>query len=163
MAFKSFQSIYDITIQTLDGSTVSLNNYNGKRIVILEFDPANYDEMQLRMLDTLEKTNNNIRVIVVSAKDFSVTATNQMVQNIVTNLNLSFTVTQLALVKKSAEAEQQSLFKWLTHVEENSHFDNDADQPGQLYIVNESGTLYTMLQPGTPNSLAKELITQQTN
>ena len=162
LAFKPVSSIYDITIQTLNGASVNLGSFAGKKIIVIEFDAANYDGAQLLTLDSLQKTNPTVQVIGVPAKDFS-TSTTQNIQSLVTSLNLSFIITQPGLVKKSAGNNQEPIFKWLTHAGENTHFDNDADQPGQIYLVSEKGVLYAMLQKGTVNAIVKELAAKQIN
>jgi len=158
-SFKPASGIYDITLQTIGGPQVNLGTYAGKKIIVLEFDPVNYDASQLLTLDTIQRTNAQVQVIAVPAKDFG-PANLTAIQTVIQNLNLSFIVTKAGYVKKSAGANQQNLFNWLTHVNENTHFDNDADDPGQIFIVNGEGVLYAMLDKGTPNSVVKELANQ---
>jgi glutathione peroxidase len=158
-AFTTIPDIYNITVRTLNGESLSLYSYSGKKIVVIEFDVADYDESQLRMLDTIEKNNNNIKVFAIPAKDFNAGTTTQSVQTLIDNLNLSFVVTEPSFIKKSA-TPQMDLFAWLTHVEQNGHFDNDADKPGQIYLIDETGILYALLEKGTSNALIKQIISQ---
>ena len=160
VAFKPASGIYDITIHTLGGSPVSLSSFAGKKIIAFEFDANNYDQSQLLTLDTIQRSGLPVQVIGVPAKDFGSTATIQQIRALVQSLNLSFIITQPGYVKKSAGTNQQKIFKWVTHVNENSHFDNDADNPGQIYLISSEGVLYAMLGRGTPNAVVKELAGQ---
>lgn len=160
MAFRTPSGVYDITVQSLSGSQIILGAFTGKKIIAVEFDASNYDVSQLLTLDSIQRTNAQVQIIAVPAKDFGSTATVQEIQAIEQNLNLSFIITQPVYVKKGAGINQDNLFKWLTHVNENSHFDNDADDPGQIYFINGEGVLYAMLEKGTPNAVIKDLAGQ---
>lgn len=162
LAFAPASGIYDISVPTLNGTTLNMNALSGKKIVVVEFDAATYDKAQLLTLDSLQRGNVNIQVIAVPAKDFSEVSV-QSVQTLVTSLNVLFVVTQPGYVKKSAGSNQHPIFQWLTHASANTHFDNDADQPGQIYIISEKGEVYAVLRSGTNNSLLKRLVMQHTN
>ena len=51
-------------------------------------------------------------------------------------------------VSKTAGTSQASLFQWLTHKEENRHFDQDVAGTGYKFFVDETGRLYAVLGPG---------------
>jgi glutathione peroxidase-family protein len=159
-AFSASSSVFDITESNINGQAIKLDTFGGKKIIVVEFDPGNYNESQLLTLDTIQRTNSQVQVIAVPAKDFGSTATLQQIQSIIQNLNLSFIVTVPAFVKKTAGIDQDALFDWLTHLEKNSHFDIDADDPGQIYLVNGSGELYALLEKGTANAVIKDLADQ---
>src|SRR5260221_9253247 len=142
-------SVYDIAIQPLNGTMLSLSTFKGKKIVVIEFDANNYDKAQLLMLDSFQRSNAQIRVIAVPAKDFSPSTNSQRIVNLSRSLNLSFIMTQPALIKKASGSNQEALFRWLTHSSNNNHFDGDVDQPGQIYLINEKGILYGVLYYGT--------------
>src|SRR6266540_3172857 len=114
-SFKPVSSIYDIRVQVLSSSQISLGSFAGKKLIVVEFDPVNFDAAQLLTLDTIQRSNAQVQVIGVPAKDFGSSSTIQSIQALVQNLNLSFIVTKPAYVKRSSGANQQDLFRWLTH------------------------------------------------
>jgi len=162
IALKPATSIYSINIQKLDGSTVNLGSFSGKKMIIIEFDAGNYDKSQLKLLDSLQKANAGAIVIGVPAKDFGTAPNVQTVKNIATTLNLSLIITQPVFVKRSAGGNQHPLFKWLTNVSENTHFNYDADQPGQIFMVSEKGELYALLYKAVTSNTLKEAASQKT-
>jgi glutathione peroxidase len=160
LSIKPLSSIYEISIQTAEGSSINLSSYSGKKLVVIEFNPDNYDSAQLRMLDTLQRSNASLQIIAVPTKDFGSSASAESIQNIKETLNLSFILTLPAFVKKASGADQQELFKWLTHVDQNDHFDNEVDNAGQFYLISGSGNLYTVMVIAPDASIIKQTIEQ---
>lgn len=163
ISFKPLVSIYSIDVQTLDGSIVNLGSFAGKKIIIIEFDAANYDKEQLGTLDSIQQVNKGAVVIGVPAQDFGNTMDVQSIQKKLSDQKLSFIVTQPVFVSRSAGKNQHPLFKWLTDVNENTHFNYDADQPGQTFMVSETGDLYAILYKEAANATVTEAATQKTN
>ena len=163
IAFHPLSSIYSIDILTLDGATVNLGSFTGKKIIIIEFDATSYDKAQLGLLDSLQKANEEAVVIATPAKDFGNAVSTQSIKNIITDQKLSFIMTQPLFVSRSAGKNQHPLFKWLTDVNENIHFNYDADHPGQIFMVNEAGELYALLYKEASADIVKEAATEKTN
>jgi glutathione peroxidase-family protein len=51
---------------------------------------------------------------------------------------------------------QHPLFKWLTHLNKNTHFDRDVEETGQLFIISKKGTLYGILGRQVSTALVME-------
>ena len=162
-ALDPSSSLYTIDIQRLDGTTINLGTFTGKKIIIIEFDVSNYDKTQLRLLDSFQLANKDVVVIATPAKDFGREVSVQSIKNIATDQKLSFIITQPVFVSRSAGKNQHPLFKWLTDVNENIHFNYDADHPGQTFIVDEKGDLYALLYKEAKGDLIKEAAAQKTN
>ena len=61
------------------------------------------------------------------------------------SLSAKILILQSSYVTKNAGLNQNSLLKWLTDVNQNTHFDVDVRSTEQIFIVNKKGTLYSVL------------------
>jgi glutathione peroxidase len=163
MMFSWQSSVYNIQVQTIDGNNVSLSSYQGKKIIAIEFKTVNPDSAQLRYLDSLQTGSSSIRVIAVPAIDFGGTVSEENLRNLRASLGLHFLITKPAAVKKTAGSGQHPLFKWLTHVNDNGHFDNEVEVPGQFFIIGTNGILYSLLRKETPHNVVSAVLSQQVN
>jgi len=158
---SSFQSsIYDIQIQTVQNDTVGMSAFGNKKILITTINSVNPSATQLLFLDSIQNQDTSIKVIAVPALDFGGVENNTALSVLSTSLGLDFTIVKSSFVKKQAGSNQHPLFKWLTYVNENSHFNNDADAIGQFFIVSKNGTLYSVLPPGVPNAILFQSLNQ---
>jgi glutathione peroxidase len=153
-------SLYDIQIQTIDGNTMNLSAYQGKKIILVEFDAVNPDTGQLQWLDSIQTGYDSVIVIAIPAIDFSGTGNEESLRMLHDSLGLHIQFTMPEAVKKTAGSGQDPLFKWLTDVNENGHFDNEVEQPGQLYIIGNQGTLYSLLTKDTPHEIITGALSQ---
>lgn len=150
--------IYDVQLQTLDGATFHLSSFKGKKILVTTFNPANPDISQLLYLDSLQRTYTGLRVIAVPAIDFSGAGNRSNLLTLKNSLNLRLVLSEQYNVKKTSGSNQHNLFKWLTRVSHNSHFDVDVETAGQVFIVNRNGVLYSVLGSGVPRSVISEVV-----
>jgi glutathione peroxidase len=146
----SLNGFYDLEINASDGSLIKLSKYQGKKIVIGEFNAASPDGAQLRFLDSLQKANkNNLIVMAVPALDFG-TMNTESDKAMTKFSNLSIIITQPVKVKKEAKADQHPLFRWLTNSNDNKHFNNDVFEEGLFFIVDEKGNMRGTLGKKSP-------------
>ncbi len=155
-------SIYSISLQTIDGNNVSLSSYQGKKLIIIEFNAQDPASGQLQYFDSLHMLD-NIRVVAVPAVDFGEINSVDQIKNMRDSLNLHLVITMPSAVKRTSGAEQHPLFNWLTHVNSNGHFDNDVEETGQIFIIGAQGTLYSLLKKETPHSVIAGALNQQIN
>lgn len=101
-----------------------------------------------------------MRVIAVPALDFGKSENNSDYAKLVNELSLDFVVAKAVHTRKSAGPKQHSLFKWLTDVNENSHFNYDVETIGQLFIVSKNGVLYSVLGAGVTKDVLKQVLGQ---
>src|SRR5580765_7724262 len=64
-------SLYDISIPGLNGKTISMSDYKGRKIIVAAVSPDNLQNGQLRFLDSLQLSNPSLAVIAVPATDFN--------------------------------------------------------------------------------------------
>jgi glutathione peroxidase len=142
-------SIYDIRIQTLEGKIISMSAFKGKKIMIAALSPDNMQSGSLDFLDSLQKAHPSITIIAVPALDFGGQQNVEILSSLKTITTQNIIITASAQVKKTAGVQQDHLLYWLTHSSENSHFDAEVVTDDQLYIISESGILYSVMEKGT--------------
>ncbi len=136
------KSIYDISINTLQGKTVDLSSYKGKFIVIVNvaskcgFTPQ-YKELQ-KLQDTYK---DKLQVIGVPCNQFG----NQEPGDAQTiesfcelNYGVDFLITEKVAVKG---VNQHPLYQWLTQKINNGVTDTSVKWNFQKYLISPEGTL----------------------
>lgn len=156
-----FQSnLYDLNVQSVSGSTLLMSSYSGKKIAVVVFDPAAVNNSFLHSIDSL--SGNKLKIIAVPANELGMATTASLI-----TLSQSFSSSMVMLrpcyVKKNAGVNQEPLLKWLTNVSENGHFDNDVSATGQIFLVNQSGVLYAVLNSDTDMQIIKQAFGQNIN
>lgn len=142
----SQQELYDITFHDINNKPIALNTFSGKKIVISVIDAARPDELYLKMLDTLYRNNNTtVQVIAVPVSNFGNAISNDSLTVLFKKLNLSYIISKTAEGRKENNHQHPILY-WVTHVSSNKRFDNDIEEPGQLFVISESGVLYAVMK-----------------
>ena len=157
----SFQSsIYDVQIVSIQNSNISISSFANKKILVTTINCENPNTSQLQFLDSLQNADTSVRVIAVPALDFGGTENNAALISLSNSLGLDFVITKATYTQKSAGANQHSLFKWLTDVNENNHFNSDVESVGQMFIVSKTGTLYSVLGNNVPANILNQILNQ---
>lgn len=157
MVFQT--SIYTVSIRSVNNVQVSMNTYQGKKIIVAVFNPAAPDIVLLHALDSLAMADNTVKVIAVPAKELGAVNNTSLV-TLSQSFSSGFLMMKPGLVKKNAAANQDVLFKWLTNLPDNGHFDNDVMAAGQLFIVSKTGVLYSVLGAGTEMATVRQTVNQ---
>jgi glutathione peroxidase-family protein len=152
----SQDNLYDLTFQSIDGSSLSMNDLKTKKVIVVLYDAINPDRSYLRSLDSLYKRNTTrLAVIAVPATDFNEVDSQDYVKRLwLDTLKLGFWITVPAKVKKGNGTAQHELMQWLTDVTKNKTFNNDIKVPGEMFVIDNNGRLYASLQQ--TRSLASE-------
>ena len=154
-------SIYDQTVQSEKGKTISLSDYKGKKLLIAVVSTDNLKKKDaINYWDSLQTSNPGVVVFVIPADDISkdTDTTNNNTQQTSSD---KVTVTSIASAKKDKGSSQHPLMQWLTHVVKNSHFDADVETDIQLYVISESGLLYAVLEKGVRQQLIDDVLKQE--
>lgn len=149
-------SFYDIKFEALDGTIIKTSSYKGKKVVIALLSANASGLGMVTYLDSIQKANKSVQVIIIPTGDFDGSVSAQDLKSL--KKNISLLVTKPLKVKKSNGNLQHPLFVWLTQVKENKHFDMDVQSEGQLFIVSERGTLYSVLPKDTPRNIISKVI-----
>jgi len=156
-------SLYEISFKNFNGNSVNMSSFKGQRIVIIVFDSKRPDTTYLALIDSLARSDSaSTAVIAVPATDLNNDSTDVSIQpgSSLALMPRNLIISQAVQVKKSAGESQHPLFKWLTHVEQNEHFDRDVEQDGQLFMINEQGVLYGVHDKQLPADAIKKVMTE---
>jgi glutathione peroxidase-family protein len=154
---QSGSSIYEISIETIESNTISLSAFAGKKLLIVEFNAAHPDTAQLVYLDQLQKKGDPIKVIAVPAIDFGGTVDQRGLVRLKIILGPDFIMTKPSRTNKK-DIDQSRLLRWLTNASENSHFNMDVEGEGQVFIVSEKGTLYSVITKSSPKEMIEKVL-----
>lgn len=142
------QAIYSIDVKNIDGDTLNLTNYTGKKIMFMVL-PVTADSNYLQFINFVETNDSTVQVIgVLSLEDGFQLSMTDSVKNLYASHNI--VLTEGMNIRKSSGGSQSALMQWLTDKNKNHHFDNDALGIGHKFFVNETGRLYAVISPRTP-------------
>ena len=151
-ALCSWQSdgFYSLAIAGIEGDQINMSTYAGRKVAILVFDAAAPDSSLLTRADSLQRIETTTTFLAVPAGDLSGFSTDSALMQLHNRLGLSIPFTQSVLVTRGSDSSQHSLFKWLTDVSLNGHFNRDVEAAGQMFLISEQGTLYGILSKEAP-------------
>lgn len=154
-------TIYDLDIQTPDGNKISMSNYKGRKIMIVSVSSDNLKPEDLNFWDSLQTSNPSLTVLLVPANDLGQAIGDSTILAIDSSLSTNIILSEGVLVKKAEGQNQDPLLQWLTHSNENTHFNMDVTTTEQIYVVSESGILYAVLEKGVSETVIDEVLKQQ--
>jgi len=154
-------SVYNLSIQGLDGKTIKLSDYKGKKILIASASPDALKNDGLRFFDSLQSAYPQIVVIAIPANDFGGTKNTEIIDEIKSDVSKHIIIASPADVKKNKGRDQNSILKWLTSISDNTHFDDDVQTDIQSYVISESGILYAVLLKTADPAAFKNILTQE--
>ena len=160
-----YGGFYDNHITTIEGSDLSLQNLQGKTImiVLLPVTKTQQDIFALQRIDSLSRAySDRITFIGVPSYEYGYTDnallnTKQYYRSIIGSQVL---ITGGVYTNKSSGVKQHPLFNWLTDVNQNTHFDQEVKGIGQKYFINAQGELYGVIGPemNLSNKLMKKML-----
>lgn len=158
----SGRSIYTIKIKPVEGSqSISMSSFANRKILITAISADSPDIRLLQQFDSLQVADTSLKIVVVPAIDLGKEGNDAAIAALKDSLSLDFIITRSAHIKKRAGGIQHPLFKWLTDMNENGHFDRDAETTGQYFIVNRNGVLYSVLGKDVPPAILRQIINQE--
>ncbi|TKK64358.1 hypothetical protein FC093_22660 [Ilyomonas limi] len=142
------QTVYGLSFPALDGQTISLEGYSGKKLLVVVLNAAAPDSKQLQMIDSFYNANKTtLSVVGVPVEDFGTPLSDTALSSYLKDsLALHYPIAQTGKGSKVNEEDQQPLLQWLTRVDLNNHFDKDITADGLSYMISESGVLFGLFQ-----------------
>ncbi len=144
----SQKSIYDFTVETIDGQQFSLADLRGKKVMIVNTASKCGHTPQYKDLELLNKAYKQKLVIV------GFPANNFMNQEPGTNEDIKefcdskYGVTFPMMSKISVKGDNMHpLYKWLTSKSANGVLDSEVAWNFQKYLIDENGNLVGFLKP----------------
>jgi glutathione peroxidase len=147
------ESIYNISIPSIEGQTQSISVHQGKRIFIITL-PITQNAANNAMLHSLDSLrniyqNNTVFIGVPAIEDGYTPAIKAQLNTWYrTKLNSAIIITD-GLYTRKGSALQHQLFQWLTDEQKNGHFDEDVTGVGNKFVVWTDGELKAVFKPTT--------------
>jgi glutathione peroxidase len=143
-SFNNPDDIYGIPLKNIDGATIDLNIYRGRKIMLVILPLSTQDNsISTTELISIENQFDSLIVIGVPAEEMGFTSADKgKIKSLYRNQGTNFILTEGMEVKKSAGPAQATIFQWLTNKSRNHHFNNDVSGTGDKFFVDEKGKLY---------------------
>lgn len=154
IAMSSNKSFYDIKINSLQGKSINLESFKGKKILIVNVASKCGFTPQYKDLQNLQdQYQNQLAVIGVPCNQFGKQepgSSNEIQEFCEINYGVSFLITEKIDVKGK---DQHPLYNWLTNKKENGRKNSSVKWNFQKYLLDEDGELidyyYSMTSPNS--------------
>jgi len=143
------KSVYDIKIEALDGGSIDLANFKGKKILIVNTASKCGYTPQYEGLEKLyEKYKDRLVIVGFPSNDFLFQEPGdaKKIREFCTkNYGVTFPMAAKIDVKGK---NMHPLYVWLTQKKYNNYSDNSVKWNFQKYLLDEKGNLVNMFPPG---------------
>ncbi len=152
------KSIYDFKVDALEGGSIDLAAYKGKKILIVNTASKCGYTPQYEGLEKLyEKYKSNLVVIGFPANNFMFQEPGENAE-IKTFCQKNYGVTFPMAAKISVKGKKMHpLYVWLTQKKYNQFSDNSVKWNFQKYLIDEKGNLVGVFAPGV-DPMSEEII-----
>ena len=157
MSGISQNSIYDISLESIDGQQIQLSDYKGKYLLLVNVASYCGYTSQYADLQKLHDTYDNLEVIGLPCNQFLFQEpfSEDSIQKFCSsNYSITFLMTKKINVKGK---NQHEIYKWLTKKSLNSKKDSRVKWNFQKYLINPNGELIDFFNPRTL-PFSKEII-----
>ena len=155
---QTSNSIYDFTLPSIDGKEISLSQFKGKKILIVNTASECGYTPQYAELEELYKTHSDkLEILGFPANNFGgqEPGSNAEIQSFCSkNYGVTFTMFSKISVKGS---DQHPLYQWLSSKESNGWCESNPDWNFAKYLINEKGELIKFF-PASVGPMSEELI-----
>ncbi|AXY74408.1 glutathione peroxidase [Paraflavitalea soli] len=151
-----FAGIYDFTIPSATGDVININDYRGKKILIVNIATSSHFASQLGNLETLyQRHKDSLTIIAIPSNSFTKEPLSD--QQIQETLKNKYHTHYLVAAKSTVSGYTQlPLYKWLTQIENNGVVNNPVNADFQKFLINKKGAIVGIFS-STTDPLAKEL------
>lgn len=143
---------YDIPLNDISGTPVSLSSFQGKKLMIIVLPSAsnNTNDELLDAVDDLSKQfADSISFIGVPSYEYGYSSERH--DSLHTwyraHIDSQVVITQGMYTNIASDSLQHPLFKWLTNDDQNSHFKEYVTGPNTKYFISEEGKLLGIAGP----------------
>jgi glutathione peroxidase len=143
------QSIYDLSVALNNGSSLPLQTFKGKKLLLVNTASDcgytnQYDDLQ----KLYQQFNDQLEIIAFPANDFKEQekgSDHDIAQFCRVNFGVTFPLAKKSVVIQSGD--QNNIFKWLTDKSKNGWNEQPPSWNFSKYLVNEQGTLTHYFDP----------------
>lgn len=148
---QEYKSFHDFTVESIDGKKVDLDQYKGKKVLVVNTASKCGLTPQYEKLQSLyeEYGGDNFEIIGFPANNFlkQEPGTNEEISEFCT-VNYGVTFPMMAKISVKGK-KQHPLYAWLTSKEQNGVKDSKVKWNFQKYLIDENGHLVDMVSPKT--------------
>ena len=148
---QEYKSFHDFTVESIDGKKVDLDQYKGKKVLVVNTASKCGLTPQYEKLQSLyeEYGGDNFEIIGFPANNFlkQEPGTNEEISEFCT-VNYGVTFPMMAKISVKGK-KQHPLYAWLTSKEQNGVKDSKVKWNFQKYLIDENGHLIDMVSPKT--------------
>jgi glutathione peroxidase-family protein len=156
------RDLYSIHFKSLDNAEISLSAYQGKQILVAEFDASRPDRQFLLSLDSLYQGHGGqLVVIVIPVQDFGTALSAGDLSALMKNIGVHYLVSESSYAQKAKGNMQHPLLRWVTDKNFNTHFDNDITQEGEIFLFNKKGRVYARFNKSIPGPVVQRIINRE--
>src|SRR5689334_4033296 len=136
----NIESVYTISITTIEGDNRSISSYEGKKILVITLPIVqnSSSDSLLYSLDSIRAVYSNSLVIIASPsyEDGYIPGNKNTLKTWYRSiLDSSIIITDGLYSRKTSGNLQHPLFKWLTDKDKNGHFDNDVTGCQNKFVI----------------------------
>lgn len=143
------KTIYDFKVTALDGGTIDLSKYKGKKILIVNTaSKCGYTPQYEGLQKLYEKYKDQLVIIGFPANNFlfQEPGNNETIKSFCqSNYGVTFPMAAKISVKGR---DMHPLYVWLTQKKYNGFSDNSVKWNFQKYLIDENGKLVEVFAPG---------------
>lgn len=148
------QGGFNFSLPKIEGGTQNLSDFQNKRMMVITLpvlQTAETDSLLIALDSLAVVYDSTLKIIAVpSYEDGFLPANNEALTTWYrSRLSSRITISNGIYTRKTSGVQQHPFFKWLTHVQENEHFDYDVEGPGYKFFIKADGGLYGLLVPST--------------
>ncbi len=151
-------NIYDISIEGIDGKTIDLSDFKGKKILIVNVASAcGYTPQYQQLQELHENFGDKLVVLGVPSNDFGGQEPGteaEIVEFCSSKFGVTFPMTAKVKVKG---ADKHALYQWLTQKTKNGQLDTEVKWNFHKFLIDENGELYKDL-PSNFSPLDDEIL-----
>lgn len=154
----STESFYDISVTTSNGQSLDLNNYRGKRVLIVNVATGSPRSSQFNELQQLYETHgDSLAIIAIPSNSFNNEPgeNNDIGSHLQQQYGITFPITQKMEIVGSGK---HPLYKWLTESRRNGYAESQLTGDFQKYLINKEGELMGIFSPSVSTS-SQEFLT----
>lgn len=145
--FSISVSFYTLSFQDCDGNIINMNNYQGKKVLIVNIATGSEKVSQLTGLQQLQQQyNDSLVVIVFPSNSFGHESRNdsEVKQFCQSGFNSTFIIAAKSPVTGGGI---NNVFNWLAHHSQNGEMNAPAGGDFQKFLVDRDGMLIGVFSP----------------
>lgn len=157
LPFFSSSSIYSFTVNGIDGTQINFNNFQHKKILLVNIATNSSRVNQIGELKQLQQQYEDSLVIIgFPSNSFgNESRSNAAIKQFCDSAySINFLLAGKGSVKGS---DQQLVFYWLTHTSENNTLDSEIKGDFQKYLIDRDGELIGVFV-GSVSPLSPQII-----